>query len=49
MGLFPTMNNLDDVVAMAMSKLPITTPNELMTILMVYQNTLIKQIEDSNK
>lgn len=45
MGLFPTMNNLNEVVALANSKLPITDPNELQTLLFTYHNTLLKELE----
>lgn len=46
MALFPTMGSLQEVVDFADSKLPITTHNELVSILSVYQNTLLKIIKD---
>lgn len=48
MGLFPTMNNLNEVVALANSKLPITDPNELQTLLFTYHNTLLMQVQEEN-
>lgn len=49
MTLFPVMDSLQDVVDYAESRLPISTKNELVTTLMVYQNTLLKQLSDSPK
>jgi len=45
MGLFPTMGSLQEVVDLADSKLPISSRNELVAILMTYHNTLIQQIQ----
>ena len=42
LGLFPTMDSLDSVVDMGISQLPINTPNQLVTVLMTYHNTLLK-------
>lgn len=44
MGLFPTLGSLQEVIDYADSKLPITTKNEVYTLLMTFQNTLIDQI-----
>ena len=41
MGLFPTMGSLQDVVDLADSKLPITSRNEVISLLMTYHNTLL--------
>jgi len=46
MALFPTLGSLQEVVDYADSRLPITTHNELVSILSVYQNTLLKVIKD---
>ena len=43
-GLFPTMDSLQSVVDLADSKLPITTKNEVYTLLMTFQNTLLSQL-----
>jgi hypothetical protein len=44
MGLFPSMDSLQQVIDMANSQLPIATPNAIFTLLMVYHNTLLSQI-----
>lgn len=48
MGLFPTLDNIQSVVDMAMSQLPIMTPNALRGVLMTYHNTLLKQLQKEN-
>lgn len=45
MGLFPTMGSLQDVLDLADSKLPITTRNELLSLLFVYHNTLLSVVQ----
>lgn len=47
MGLFPTLNNLNSVVDLGLSQLPINTPNALVSLLMVYHNTLLRQLEQT--
>ena len=42
MGLFPTMNSLQEVMDYAESRIPISSKNELTGILMMYHNTLLK-------
>lgn len=44
MALYPTFDSLDSVVSMATSQIP-RTPNEMITILMVYHNTMLKIME----
>lgn len=44
MTLFPTAETLNEVVDLGESRLPITNPNDLFTLLMVYHNTLLKQV-----
>ena len=44
MRLFPTMQSLQSVVDLAMSQLPITTPNQINGLLMCYHNTLLDQV-----
>ena len=44
MPLFPTLGSLQEVMDFADSKLPITTKNDITTLLMTYHNTLLKQI-----
>lgn len=47
MGLFPTLDNLNSVVDLGLSQLPINTPNALVSLLMVYHNTLLRQLEQT--
>ena len=42
MVLFPTMGSLQEVVDYADSKLPITSKNEICSLLFTYHNTLLK-------
>jgi hypothetical protein len=44
MPLFPTLGSIQEVVDFSESKLPITDKNELFSLLMTMQNTLLKQI-----
>lgn len=46
MTLFPTADNLDQVIAAASSELPITDQNQLITVLMTYHNTLLKELNN---
>lgn len=45
MSLFPTLGSLDEVMELAESKLPITSKNELYSLLMTFQNTLIHELK----
>ena len=45
MGLFPTHGSLQEVVDLGRSKLPITSENELFSLLMSYHNTLLNQVQ----
>ncbi len=44
MKLFPVMDTLDEVVVLAESKLPITSSNELYSLLITYHNTLLSEL-----
>ena len=44
-GLFPTLGSLNEVVDLADSKLPIVNRNELISLLMIYHNTLLSQLK----
>lgn len=48
MKLFPTMGSLQEVVDLGESKMPITTKNDLFTLLATYHNTLLKELKESN-
>lgn len=49
LGLFPTMDSLESVVDMGISQLPITSANQLVSVLMVYHNTLLKMQRDEKE
>lgn len=46
MNLFPVMNSLDEVVELAKSKLPRESHNEIHSLLMTFQNTLLNQLKN---
>lgn len=46
MGVFPTMDSVQEVIDMAESKLPITDKNSLQAILAIYHNTLLKAVKE---
>ena len=48
MTLFPTLKDRQEVIELANSKLPITNTNEVLVLLMIFQNTLLKEIKDAN-
>lgn len=45
MPLFPTLGSLQEVIDLADSKLPITSRNELCSLLYIWNNTLLKVLE----
>jgi hypothetical protein len=45
MNLFPTMDSLNEVVAIAKLQLPITHEQSLITLLMTYHNTMLATID----
>lgn len=44
MNLFPTMDSLNEVVAVAKIQLPILNEQSLLTLLMTYHNTLLSAL-----
>ena len=42
MALFPTLGSLQEVVDLANSMLPITSKNDMFSLLMTYHNTMLK-------
>lgn len=42
--LFPTLDSVQDVLDLAESKLPISSKNEMVTLLGTYHNTLLHQL-----
>jgi hypothetical protein len=49
MNLFPTAGTLNEVVELGNSRLPITNPNELFSLLSTYHNTLLKTMSGPTK
>ena len=49
MGLFPSLDTLEAAIELGLSQLPITTSTQLMGIIMVYHNTLLKVQQDSHE
>lgn len=45
MNLFPTMDSLNEVVAVAKLQLPIINEQSIVTLLMTYHNTLLATIK----
>ncbi len=43
-SLFPTRNTLEEVESEALAQLPITSPNKLVALMRLQQNTLIKMM-----
>ena len=46
MPLFPTFNTLQEVVDYAESRMPVIHRNEMISLLMILQNTLLKVLEE---
>ena len=44
-NLYPTCETLEQVIALANSKIPIGNKNEVYSVLMTYHNTLLKVLE----
>ena len=44
MNVFPTMGSLQEVIDFAESRLPINSKNEVTTLLFIYHNTLLSQV-----
>ncbi len=49
MSLFPTMDSLNDVVALAESKTPVVSKNEMYALLMTYHNTLLSELRKTKE
>lgn len=46
MPIFPTAGSLQEVLELGESKLPIKNKNDLVSILMIYHNTLLSQLQN---
>lgn len=42
MPLFPTLDSLQEVVDLAESRVPIATKNDMLALLMIYHNTMLR-------
>ena len=49
MSLFPTMNSLQEVMDLGMSKMPVNQWNEMHSLLCIYHNTLLKVINNEEQ
>ena len=49
MGLFPTMDSLEEVLALAKSMYPQDNGNPIVGLLMTYHNSLLKALKDEKK
>ncbi len=49
MPLFPTLGSLQEVVDFSESKLPITDKNELFSLLMTMQNTVLAEMKKNDQ
>lgn len=49
MSIYPTLGSLQEVIELANSKLPVIQQNEMYSLLMIYQNTLLKVIDDQSQ
>lgn len=47
MGLFPVLDTLESVIDLGISQLPIQSPNQLVVIMMIYHNSLLKSMEEA--
>lgn len=47
MTLYPTMDSLVEAVAYIEAQCPVDAPNKLFPLLMMYHNTLIKELNSS--
>lgn len=48
MGVYPTLDKLQDVIDLAQSMLPIAKPNDMAAILYTYHNTLLRVQDENN-
>lgn len=45
MSLYPTMDSITEAIAYIEAQVPISQPNQMFSLLMMYHNTLLKQIQ----
>lgn len=49
MSLYPTMDSCHEAIAFIEQQAPLNTPNEVFSALMLYHNSLLKQLHDSGQ
>lgn len=49
MSLYPTMASCQEAIAFIEQQAPLNTPNEIFSALMLYHNTLLKQLSDTGQ
>ena len=49
MSLYPTMDSVTEAISFIEQQAPLSTPNEIFSALMVYHNTLLKQLSDTGQ
>lgn len=47
-NIYPTMDSINEVIELASSKVPLTKKNEMYSILMTFQNTLLKLLKENH-
>lgn len=47
MSLYPTMDSVTEAICFIEQQAPLSTPNEIFAALMVYHNSLLKQLSES--
>lgn len=49
MSLYPTMDSVTEAISFIEQQAPLSTPNEIFSALMVYHNSLLKQLSDTGQ
>lgn len=49
MSLYPTMDSVTEAISFIEQQAPLNTPNEIFSALMLYHNSLLKQLSDTGQ
>ena len=49
MSLYPTMDSCQEAIAFIEQQAPLSSPNDIFSALMLYHNTLLKQLSDTGQ
>lgn len=49
MSLYPTMDSVTEAISFIEQQAPLSTPNEIFSALMLFHNTLLKQLSDTGQ